>query len=76
MKNLIRVTVMAGLLAWPAVEVYRIQAAKNQLAESELLGQSISQKLASLQKLQQVPSTEDPAPETIPVRGTQTLESQ
>jgi hypothetical protein len=76
MKNLIRVVVVAGVLAWPAVEVYRIQAAKKQLAESELVGQSISQKLASLQKLQRVPSTEDPASETLPVSGNQTLKSQ
>jgi hypothetical protein len=34
-KNLIRVVVAVGILAWPAVEGYRLHVAKKQLAESQ-----------------------------------------
>ena len=36
-KNIVRIAVLAGILAWPAVEGYRLHAAKKQLAESEQL---------------------------------------
>ena len=36
-KNLVRVIVLAGILAWPAVEGYRLHVAKKQLAESQKL---------------------------------------
>jgi hypothetical protein len=36
-KNWIRVVVLTGLLAWPAVEVYRLHQVKKQLAQSEKL---------------------------------------
>jgi hypothetical protein len=36
-KNLVRVVVLAGILAWPAVEGYRLHVAKKQLAESQKL---------------------------------------
>ena len=72
MKNLIRVIVVLGLLAWPGLEIYRIQAAKQQLAESEILGRSISQKLASLEKQQKVAASEGQTQDSTPVSSTAT----
>ena len=40
-KNCIRVLVLAGILAWPAVEGYRLQVAKQQLAASEQLNKNV-----------------------------------
>jgi len=40
-KNLVRVVVLAGILAWPAVEGYRLHAAKKQLAQSEKLQKQV-----------------------------------
>ncbi|MCI0746644.1 MAG: hypothetical protein L0Y58_14685 [Verrucomicrobia subdivision 3 bacterium] len=34
-KNCIRVVVLAGILAWPGVEAYRLHVAKKQLAQSQ-----------------------------------------
>ena len=36
-KNIVRIAVLAGILAWPAVEGYQLHVAKKQLAESEQL---------------------------------------
>ena len=36
-KNIVRIAVLAGILAWPAVEGYRLHVAKKQLAQSEQL---------------------------------------
>ena len=40
-KNIIRVAVLAGVLAWPAVEGYRLHVAKKQLAQSEQLQKKV-----------------------------------
>jgi hypothetical protein len=39
--NVIRVVVVAGILAWPAVEGYRLHVAKKQLAASEQLNKNV-----------------------------------
>lgn len=41
-KNWIRVVVLTGLLAWPAVEGYRLHVAKKQLAQSEQLHKKVT----------------------------------
>ena len=41
-KNCIRVVVLAGLLAWPAVEAYRLHVAKQELAKSEQLQKKVA----------------------------------
>jgi hypothetical protein len=40
-KNLVRVVVLAGILAWPAVEGYHLHVAKKQLAESQKLQKNV-----------------------------------
>jgi hypothetical protein len=40
-KNLIRVVVAVGILAWPAVEGYRLHVAKKQLVESQQLHKNV-----------------------------------
>lgn len=40
-KNCIRIVVLAGILAWPAVEGYRLHVAKKQLAQSEKLHKNV-----------------------------------
>jgi hypothetical protein len=50
-KNTIRVVVLAGLLAWPGVEYYRYAVAKQQLAASAELNQSVTDRLAAQQQL-------------------------
>jgi hypothetical protein len=45
-KNCIRIAVLAALLAWPAVETYRLYAAKKELAVSAKLEQSVSEQVA------------------------------
>jgi hypothetical protein len=41
-KNWIRLIVLAGILAWPAVEGYRLHVAKKQLAASEQLQKKVT----------------------------------
>jgi hypothetical protein len=41
-KNCIRVIVLAGILAWPAVEGYRLHVAKQELAKSEQLQKKVA----------------------------------
>ena len=40
-KNWIRAVVLTGLIAWPAVEGYRLHVAKKQLAQSEQLQKKV-----------------------------------
>jgi hypothetical protein len=40
-KNWIRMAVLTGLFAWPAVEGYRLHVAKKQLAQSEQLQKKV-----------------------------------
>ena len=55
-KNIIRVAVLAGVLAWPAVEGYRLHVAKQQLAESEQLQKHV-QMAADAAKLKYAQAT-------------------
>ena len=55
-KNIIRVAVLAGILAWPAVEGYRLHGAKKQLAESEQLQKHV-QMAADAAKLKYAQAT-------------------
>lgn len=65
-KNFIRLVVVAGLLAWPGVESYRLWVAKQQVAESARQQRAVSERYAYLQKIQ-VPSPSQGAPATVPV---------
>ena len=57
-KNCIRVIVLAGILAWPGVEAYRLHVAKKQLAASEELNKTVMAKVeATKLKYAQAPST-------------------
>jgi hypothetical protein len=53
-KNCIRTLVVAALIAWPAVETYRLYAANQELAASNKLQQTVSAKLAQLRSTTQV----------------------
>jgi hypothetical protein len=53
-KNWIRVVVVAGLLSWPGVELYRNYVAHQQLAASREVGRAVNAKLAALKSAQQV----------------------
>jgi len=45
-KNCIRVLVWAAICAWPAVELYRLHQAREQLAASTKVEQKVSIRLA------------------------------
>ena len=45
MKNCIRIGVLAGLLAWPAVESYRLYVAKQELQASAQLQKNVQARL-------------------------------
>lgn len=67
-KNLIRIVVLAGLLAWPGVEWYRYQVAKNQLTASIELRLAVTERLASLRQ-QHGPVPGKQSEETLPVKN-------
>jgi hypothetical protein len=46
-KFWIRTLVLAGLIAWPSVETYRLWATNQKLAEAQALRQSVQAKLDS-----------------------------
>ena len=46
-KNCIRVAVMVAVLAWPAVETYRLWTTNQKLKESQVLQASVQAKLDS-----------------------------
>ena len=46
-KNLIRTVVALGVLAWPAVEAYRLWATTQQLHQAQALERSVTAKLDS-----------------------------
>ena len=51
-KNIIRVLVLAGIFAWPAIEAYRLHVARQQVVEAQALEKSVQQKLAQLRNVQ------------------------
>jgi hypothetical protein len=53
-KNCIRIAVLVALVAWPAVETYRLYAANQDLVASRKLQQSVSTRLAQLRSTTQV----------------------
>ena len=53
-KNCIRIAVLAALIGWPAVETYRLHAAKKELAASERLEQTVSARIAQARAKTQV----------------------
>jgi len=67
-KNLIRITVLAGILAWPGIETARLLAAKQELAKSAEQARSVNDRWASLKKTQTPPPVE-PGAETVPVNN-------
>ena len=69
-KNTIRILVAAGLLAWPGVETCRYYVAKQQLAASVELKRTVTERLASLQKLNVPQTNPDVTGQVIPVSNT------
>ena len=53
-KNIIRALVLAGILTWPSVEVYRLQVARGQVEAAQQLASSVQQKLAQAEQAKQV----------------------
>jgi len=53
-KNCIRIAVLTALLAWPAVETYRLYAARQELTASNKLQQSVNARLAQLRSTTQI----------------------
>ena len=53
-RNLVRIVVLAALFAWPAIEVYRLQAAKQDLAARENVRARVTQRLAMAKEKTQV----------------------
>ena len=53
-KNCIRVAILAAVVAWPSVETYRLYVAKQELADSQKLEQSVSARYAQLKSTTQV----------------------
>lgn len=47
-KNSIRAAVLAGIIAWPTVEAFRLVTTQQQQAQAEALQQSVATKLASV----------------------------
>jgi hypothetical protein len=46
-KNLVRTVVILGVLAWPAVETYRLWSTTEQLHQAQALERSVTAKLDS-----------------------------
>ena len=53
-RNLVRVVVLAALFAWPAVEVYRLQVAKQDLTARQKVEARVTQRLAMTKAKTQV----------------------
>ena len=53
-KNLVRIVVLAALFAWPSVELYRLQAAKQDLASRRKVEAKVTQRLAMTKQKTQV----------------------
>ena len=53
-KNIIRVLVLAGIFAWPVVELHRLRIARQQVVEAQALERAVQQKLAQLKSVQVV----------------------
>jgi hypothetical protein len=53
-KNLVRMIVLAALFAWPGVELYRLQAAKQDLAQRRQTELKVTQRLAMAEQKTQV----------------------
>ena len=53
-KNLVRIVVLAALFAWPGVEFYRLQAAKQDLAARRQVQTKVTQRLAMAKQKTQV----------------------
>jgi len=53
-KNLVRAVVLAALFAWPAVETYRLYAARLDLASRKTLESKVTQRLAMAKQKTQV----------------------
>lgn len=53
-KNCIRIAVLIALVGWPAVETYRLYAARQELAASSKLQESVNSRLAQLRSTTQV----------------------
>ncbi len=66
-KNWIRTAVVAGLIAWPALETYRYYVAKNELSASVELNRDVTEKL-TLAKLRHSLVAQSGAEEAPPVR--------
>jgi hypothetical protein len=60
-KNIIRVLVLVGIFAWPAIEAHRLRVARQQVVEAQALERSVQQKLAQLKNVQVVTKSEMPA---------------
>lgn len=58
-KNCIRIVVLLALLAWPAVESYRLYEAKQDLAARLALETKVTQKLVMSKQKQQVARIDD-----------------
>jgi len=53
-KNLVRTIVAAGLIAWPSVEIYRLQAAKKDLAARLQVESKVNVRLAMARQKNQL----------------------
>jgi len=53
-RNLVRIVVLAALFAWPAIEVYRLQAAKQDFAARQKVEVKVTQRLAMAKQKTQV----------------------
>ncbi len=51
-KTFVRALVLAGLIAWPAVETFRLVTTQQQLTQAEALQRTVETKLASLRAKQ------------------------
>lgn len=60
-KNIIRALVLAGILAWPSVEVYRLQVARGQADAAQQLASSVQQKLAQAKQVELAARSKAPA---------------
>ena len=61
-KNIIRVLVLVGIFAWPAIEAYRLQVARQQVVAARALEKSVQQKLAQLKSKHVEVATKSEAP--------------
>ncbi len=62
-KNLIRIVVVLGLLAWPGIEVARLWSTNQKLQQAQALEKSVATNLASAKaKHAQLAGTDAPSP--------------